>query len=172
MKAILPDLLAPGLSLLFCGTAASTTSAREQAYYAKPGNKFWPTLHTVGITPRRFLPQEFRELLALGIGFTDLCKTHYGTDAQLPDDAFDVAALKKKIKQFAPKIVAFTSKRAAETFFSTPQVYGWHTSTQVRLIAQPVPPPATRFFVLPSPSGLATRYFDISYWQQLSAALR
>lgn len=165
MKAILPDLLAPSLSLLFCGTAASATSAREQAYYAKPGNKFWPTLHTVGITPRRFLPHEFRELLALGMGFTDLCKTHSGTDAQLPPDAFDVRAFQAKLNIFSPRIVAFTSKRAGQTFFARPVAYG------LQVAPAGVRARKMQFFVLPSPSGLATRYFDVTYWRELSTAL-
>jgi TDG/mug DNA glycosylase family protein len=52
-------LLAPNLRLVFCGTAPSKASAAAKAYYAKPGNKFWPTLHQVGITPRRFTPNEY-----------------------------------------------------------------------------------------------------------------
>jgi G:T/U-mismatch repair DNA glycosylase len=41
---VLPDLLRPGLRIVFCGTAAGTASARAGAYYAGPGNAFWPTL--------------------------------------------------------------------------------------------------------------------------------
>ncbi len=53
---VLPDLLAPGLDIVFCGTGAGAWSARVGAYYAKPGNKFWPTLYAVGLTPRRLQP--------------------------------------------------------------------------------------------------------------------
>ncbi len=42
---ILPDVLAPGLALVVCGSAAGTVSARVGAYYAGPGNRFWPTPH-------------------------------------------------------------------------------------------------------------------------------
>ncbi len=55
---ILPDVLAPGLDIVFCGTGAGAWSARVGAYYGKPGNKFWPTLHAVGLTPRRREPAE------------------------------------------------------------------------------------------------------------------
>ena len=51
-----PDLLAPGLDLVFCGTAPSPASFKARAYYANPGNAFWPTLHAVGLTPERLAP--------------------------------------------------------------------------------------------------------------------
>ena len=58
-----PDLLAPGLDLVFCGTAPSPVSFKAQAYYANPGNAFWPTLFAVGLTPERLAPQRYSELL-------------------------------------------------------------------------------------------------------------
>ena len=63
---ILPDLLQPGLDLVFCGTAAGRRSAEEGAYYAHPGNLFWRTLHAVALTPRLFAPAEYPLLPALG----------------------------------------------------------------------------------------------------------
>jgi TDG/mug DNA glycosylase family protein len=51
--------LAPGLDLVFCGTAPSPASFKARAYYANPGNAFWPTLHAVGLTPERLTPQRF-----------------------------------------------------------------------------------------------------------------
>src|SRR3546814_18596882 len=65
---VLPDVLAPGLRLVFCGSAAGRKSAELGAYYAGPGNKSWPTLYEIGLTPRHFRPPEFRELRTLGIG--------------------------------------------------------------------------------------------------------
>ena len=78
-----PDLLAPGLDLVFCGTAPSPASFKARAYYANPGNAFWPTLHAVGLTPERLAPQRYPELLAWRIGLTDLNKTEYGSDHEL-----------------------------------------------------------------------------------------
>jgi len=49
---VLPDMLAPGLRIVFCGTAVGSASARRRAYYASPGNSFWPTLFRVGLTKR------------------------------------------------------------------------------------------------------------------------
>ena len=50
-RHLVPDLLAPGLDLVFCGTAPSPASFKARAYYANPGNAFWPTLNAVGLTP-------------------------------------------------------------------------------------------------------------------------
>jgi TDG/mug DNA glycosylase family protein len=155
---ILPDLLQPGLALVFCGTAPSRASAAAGAYYAKPGNRFWPTLHRVGLTPHRFSPQEYPQLLALGIGLTDLCKVHAGTDEELPDDAFDVPAFLEKIERFTPRMVAFTSKNAAQAALGKKVNYG----LQADRIG------TSNVFVLTSPSGLATRFFDIRIWQKLA----
>ncbi len=163
MKDLLPDLLAPNLKLLFCGTAPSTASAAAKAYYAKPGNKFWPSLHAVGITPRQFAPAEYRTLLTLSIGFTDLCKHVAGTDAQLPKDAFDVDAVSAKLKKYTPAIVAFTSKNAAQSYLGHGVEYGWQRGQAGE---------ATAIFVLPSPSGLATRFFNIAIWQELADAIK
>jgi len=111
-KHILPDRLRPGLKLVFCGTAAGRQSALQQAYYAHSQNKFWATLHKVGLTPRRFMPHDYESLWELGIGLTDIAKHTYGMDHQLPKDALGqeaVAALKARIRKFKPAILAFTS---------------------------------------------------------------
>jgi TDG/mug DNA glycosylase family protein len=60
---ILPDMLARGLKVVFCGTAAGRVSAATQSYYAHPQNQFWRTLAAVGLTPRQLRPGEYRELL-------------------------------------------------------------------------------------------------------------
>ena len=100
---ILPDVLQPGLALVFCGTAAGKRSAAEGAYYAHPGNLFWRALAEVGLTPHRYPAEEFPRLAELGIGFTDLAKFHSGNDSELPRDAFDVPALVAKIERYAPR---------------------------------------------------------------------
>ena len=105
-----PDLLVPGLKVVFCGTALGRVSAEQQAYYANPGNFFWRTLHNTGLTPDLVKPQDYARLLDYGIGLTDLSKGHFGNDNQLPPDALDADALREKIARYQPKILAFTSK--------------------------------------------------------------
>lgn len=155
---LVPDLLAPQLKLVFCGTAPSRASVAAAAYYAKPGNRFWPTLHSVGITPYRYSPRDYPQLLTLHIGLTDLCKVYSGVDAELPDDAFDFDAFEKKMQQYQPSIIAFTSKNAAQSYLKISVAYGMQ-STRLG---------DSKLFVLTSPSGLATRFFDIEIWRVLA----
>ncbi|HEY0198826.1 MAG TPA: mismatch-specific DNA-glycosylase [Rhodanobacter sp.] len=159
---ILPDVLQPGLALVFCGTAAGRRSAAEGAYYAHPGNLFWSALHQAGITPRLLAPQEFRQLPGHGIGLTDLAKRHAGNDSELPRDAFDVAALIDKIERHAPRLLAFTSKNAGRAALGRPVDYG----------LQPERFGTTRLFVLPSPSGQARGHWNIAPWLSLGTELR
>jgi TDG/mug DNA glycosylase family protein len=157
---ILPDVLRPGLALVFCGTAAGKRSAAEGAYYAHPGNLFWRALFEAGFTPRLFAPHEFPLLPAHGIGLTDLAKRHSGNDDELPRDAFDVPALVAKIERHAPQLLAFTSKNAARAALG-------HAIARYGLQDEPFGP--ARVFVLPSPSGQARGHWDIEPWRALAA---
>jgi double-stranded uracil-DNA glycosylase len=155
---ILPDVLQPGLRLVFCGTAAGKRSAEAGAYYAHPGNQFWRALFQSGLTPRLLAPQEFLLLPGFGIGLTDLAKRHAGNDDELPKDAFDVPGLMAKIKRYAPGVLAFTSKNAARAALGTTTAYG----------LQPHGFGGTQVFVLPSPSGQARGHWDIEPWMKLA----
>ena len=96
--SVLLDLIEPGLKTLFCGSAASTTSARRKAYYAGPGNRFWSILQQTCMTPRLFESKEYRLLADLGIGLTDLAKHEFGMDEDLSTAAYDVQGLIKKVE--------------------------------------------------------------------------
>jgi double-stranded uracil-DNA glycosylase len=157
-ETVLPDVLAPGLRIVFCGTAASAKSAEVGAPYAGPGNYFWPALHEAGFTPRRLHPQEFREVLAYGIGLTDLCKTRSGSDREVGTGAFDRGRLLATLQDSAPAWVAFTSKAAGKAALGRPVDYG----------EQPELFGGARSFVLPSPSGLARGFWDIERWRELA----
>lgn len=160
-----PDLLVPGLALVFCGTALGRKSAEAQAYYANPTNLFWRTLHGTGLTPQRLPPGEYARLLDYGIGLTDLAKRHFGNDAELPGDAFDPAALREKMLRYRPAILAFTSKTGASAFLDRP-------TGRIPLGEQAERIGETRLFVLPSPSGHARRYWDVAVWEALAAQVR
>ena len=162
-QPILPDVLQPRLKLVFCGTAPSRRSAAAGAYYAHPGNHFWRALHEAGLTPRLYAPSEFRLLAELGIGLTDLAKCHSGNDSELPDDAFDVPALLARIKRYAPRVLAFTSKNAAHAVLQR-RIFAY--GPQFEYIG------TTAVHVLPSPSGQARGYWDISPWKALAQALK
>ena len=163
MKDILPDVLTLNLNIVFCGTAAGNESARQGAYYAHPGNKFWSTLYTVGLTPRQLRPAEFAEVLHYGIGLTDLAKFVSGNDDTLSPQDFDPSALADKIYSLRPKVLAFTSKTAGSIFLRSKRiVFG----------LQPEMIGTTSMFVLPSPSGLARRSWDIAHWSAAAAFVR
>ncbi len=159
---VLEDLLAPDLRLVICGSAAGTVSARRRAYYAGPGNRFWPTLAEVGLTDHVLRPEEYRGLLSFGIGLTDVVKTAYGADSEIPKAAFAPDAVLVKLLRFRPRMLATNGKRAAQELFRHRVDYGLQPT---RLAQVPV-------FVLPSTSGRAGPFFDLAPWRELAALVR
>ena len=155
---VLPDLLAPNLGIVFCGTAVGTASARRGAYYAGPGNAFWPTLFKVGLTPRLFASEEYRDLKRYGLGLTDLAKSVSGADSSLSAHHFDCARLRRTVLKYRPRVLAFTSKRAAREFVGHPVGYG--------ALREKIGD--TTLFVLPSPSGAARRHWSAAPWRELA----
>lgn len=163
-KHVLPERLKPGLRLVFCGTAAGRQSAIQGAYYAHPQNRFWRTLHAVGLTPRLYAPAEYDLLWDLGIGLTDIAKFAYGMDHQLPADALGAkaaAALRARIAKIAPRHLAFTSLTAGRAVMGSKAAAG----------EQPERLGDTRVWILPSPSPLAANHFDIAPWRALARAV-
>ena len=157
---LIPDLLAPGLDLVFCGTAPSPASFKARAYYANPGNAFWPTLQAVGLTPERLAPQRYPELLALGLGLTDLNKTEVGSDHELTPEAMDAGSLHAKLRRFRPAAIAFTSKHAAALALGVKApAYGRHAELLEGAVA----------FVLASPSGRARSFWTLAPWKEAAA---
>lgn len=161
-----PDVLADDLNVVFCGTALGRASAQAKAYYANPGNFFWKALHGVGLTPTLIKPSDYASVLNYRIGLTDLCKTAYGQDTELPEDAFDYDTLRAKLDQYQPRILAFTSKTGAAGFI------GHETTLGLPYGEQEMRHGDTRIFILPSPSGQARRFWTITPWQQLANAVK
>ncbi|MEP7384654.1 MAG: mismatch-specific DNA-glycosylase [Gemmatimonadota bacterium] len=160
---MLPDLLIPGLRLVICGSAASTASARAGAYYAGPQNRFWRTLHEVGLTPRLLAPAEYRELLPYGIGLTDIVKSQVGSDRDIHPSAGDAPALRKRIARVAPAMLCFNGKRPAQQLLGRATVdYGLQTE---RL-------DSVRLFVAPSTSAAARGHWSIDPWHELARLVR
>ena len=165
VRPIVPDLLAPSLRLVFCGTAPSRVSKERQAYYANPGNRFWRTLHEAGLTPTRLAPAEYPKLLAFGIGLTDLNKREWGNDDELTTAGFDVAAFAQKMRRHRPAAIAFTSKTAAGIFLG-------RSTGQLDYGAQEGTLDGIALHVLPSTSGHAVRYFNLAPWAALRTVLQ
>lgn len=168
-RALVPDVLVPGLDLVFCGTAPSPISFRERAYYANPGNVFWRTLHQVGLLPEVFDPRRYPEVLRHGIGLTDLNKTEYGSDHELSPAAMDAQALRAKLRRYRPAAVAFTSKNAGALFFGTRILaYGRQPDAVLAALDDAVLQ-AIAYFVLASPSGRARSWWTIEPWREAAA---
>ena len=158
----LQDLIQKDLSLVICGTAAGKASAERGAYYAGRGNKFWVTLHEVGLTDEVLRPEQYRQLLSYGIGLTDVAKTHAGGDREIPKHAYDPEALVAKLREIKPKVVCFNGKEAAKRFFRIRSVdFGEYDSGHPTL-------PGVRFFVAPSTSGAACGSWDLKIWRELA----
>jgi double-stranded uracil-DNA glycosylase len=161
----LPDLLRPGLDVVFVGTAAGRRSANVGAYYAGRGNRFWQTLADVGLTPRRYDPSEYREVLDLGIGFTDMSKSGVGMDHQIAAHMYDRRAFETKMRKYIPRFIAFTGKKAASLWLARP-------THQITLGLQSKNGDFPEVFVLPSTSGAASRYWDPRHWKKLASRIK
>jgi double-stranded uracil-DNA glycosylase len=158
----LPDLLAPGLALVICGSAAGSRSAAMRLPYAGPNNKFWRILHDAGFTPVRLSPSRYRDLLSYGIGLTDMAKFYAGGDAGIRRVDDDPAALRLKIEGLRPRALAFNGVRAARAFLKRTPTYG----RQAEVIGP------TAMFALPSTAGPASWRWDEAPWRELAAFLR
>ena len=87
---VLPDVVAPGLRVLFSGINPGLFSAWTGQHFARPGNRFWPALHRSGFTPRLLRPDEQVELLTLGLGVTNLvARATARADELSPDEIVD-----------------------------------------------------------------------------------
>ncbi len=156
---VLPDVLQAGLTTVFCGSAPGKASARQGAYYAHPGNRFWRSLFEAGFTDRQLSPEEYPSLPDFGVGLTDLAKHEFGNDDELSAAAYDVEGLAERVCAVKPKLLAFNGKRPASAFFGVRTIdYGEARGFE-----------GVRVFVLPATSGRATRFFNISYWLHVGA---
>ena len=157
---MLKDVLQPNLRLVVCGSAAGRRSAELGQYYAGPGNKFWTTLAVTGLTPRKLAPAEADLLPSFGIGLTDVVKGQSGSDIGIDFSRSDVPALEAKLVHFAPALLCFNGKRAAQVFLGVRDV-GFGLQPQVA--------GRTRLFIAPSTSGAANGTWDLRPWEELAA---
>src|SRR5262245_57561636 len=102
----LPDLVRPGLEILFVGINPGLKSARVGHYYAGPGNLFWRCLHESGLVPVRLRPEEDRRLLEYGIGITDCVSRPSRSASEVTRAEFECAApiLEAKIRSLSPRV--------------------------------------------------------------------
>ena len=145
----LPDLVAPGIRLLFVGFNPSVRAARLGHYYAGRNNRFWELLAASGLTPGRFRFEEDRRLLELGIGVTDLVKrpTRAAAEVSAAEYREGVRRLRAMVAGIRPRVVCYNGKGVYLMAAGVPAAPWGAQATQVT--------PGTTDFVVPSPSGLA-----------------
>ena len=152
---ILPDVLDYNLRIVFCGSAVGNRSAALGAYYAGPGNRFWPVLYETRLTSHQINPQLYATVIKFGIGLTDIAKNASGADSDLPKGADDRDDLERKITHFQPRTLAFNGKRAGAAYLGL---------KSVKFGLQPSMRGNTEIFILPSTSGAAKAFWDARYW--------
>jgi len=146
-----PDVIAPGLGVLFCGINPGLYTAAVGHHFARPGNRFWPALHQSGFTPRLLSPFDESELLDLRLGITNVVARATATAAELsPQDFINGGRiLRRKIRRFAPRFVAVLGVGAYRVAFGQLKAA---IGEQNESIA------GARVWVLPNPSGLNANY--------------
>jgi TDG/mug DNA glycosylase family protein len=146
-----PDVITPGLRVLFCGINPGLYSAVTGHHFARPGNRFWPTLYQAGFTPRLLIPAEERELLTLGYGITNLVSRATATADELASEELVSGRrlLESKVKRYQPRVVAVLGVGAYRTAFAKKTVM---LGPQSERLAN------SEVWVLPNPSGLNAHY--------------
>jgi TDG/mug DNA glycosylase family protein len=146
-----PDLIGRGLSVLFCGINPSLYSVAVQHHFARPGNRFWRTLHGAGFSERLLRPDEERELLGSGVGITNLVARGTARADELRPEEYDAGALvlTSKLARYRPRYVAFLGVQAYRFAFKAPRA---QVGPQSARLAN------SQVWVLPNPSGLNAHY--------------
>ena len=143
----IPDVIQADLRILFCGINPGLYSAAIQHHFGRPGNRFWPTLHRAGFTPRQFTPYEERELLPLGYGITNVVERSSARADELSGEELLVGGerLRQRVIDYRPKVLAVLGITAYRGAFLQPKA-------QMGLQSETIG--ATKIWVLPNPSGL------------------
>jgi TDG/mug DNA glycosylase family protein len=157
-ESAIPDVLAPGLRVVFCGINPGFVSAAVGAHFANPRNDFWRLLHDARFTPRLLTAEEQFEALRFGIGLTNAApRTTRGSgDLRRADFAGASERLTAVAAQLRPHWIAFVGMEASRgTFRERPEL-----GEQERRLAE------TRLFVLPStsPANAAVPYAERLKW--------
>ena len=165
MPSAVPDVLGPGLSVVFCGINPGRWSAAAAAHFANPRNDFWRLLAEAGLTPRQLSPEEQWELLDRGFGLTNAAErtTPGSSDLRRADFAGSAERLERIAVELRPRFIAFVGKAAYEGAFRERPALG----------LQERRPGETRLFVLPStsPANAAVPYEERLQWFHALAEL-
>jgi TDG/mug DNA glycosylase family protein len=158
VPSAVPDILAPGLRIVFCGINPGFRSAVAAAHFANPRNDFWRLLAAAGLTPRVLRPEEQWKLLELGYGLTNAAyrTTKGSSDLRRGDFAGSARRLERIARELRPRTIAFVGKAAYEGAFRERPALG----RQERRLG------GAALFVLPStsPANAAVPYEERLRW--------
>jgi double-stranded uracil-DNA glycosylase len=145
------DVIAPNLRILFCGINPGLYSAATGHHFARPGNRFWPTLYQAGLTAHLLHPSEERELLTFGYGITNLVARATATADELSPEELVAGQkrLRAKVQRYESRVVAVLGISAYRTAFARKTVMLGQQSERLADAA---------LWVLPNPSGLNAHY--------------
>jgi TDG/mug DNA glycosylase family protein len=146
-----PDIVAPGLRVLFCGINPGLYSAATGHHFARPGNRFWRALHEAGLTERMLHPSEESELLGRGYGITNVVARATAGAAELSATELEEGGrrLARKVRRYRPRCVAVLGVQAYRVAFGRP-------TAEIGLQADSLE--GAMLWVLPNPSGLNAHY--------------
>ncbi|MBQ1088716.1 G/U mismatch-specific DNA glycosylase [Streptomyces sp. B93] len=144
---LVPDVVADGLRVLFCGINPGLMTAATGHHFARPGNRFWPVLHLSGFTPRLLKPAEQEELLSYGLGITNVVARATARADELSAQEYREGGrlLALKVARRRPRWLAVVGVTAYRAAFGD---RGAGVGPQERLVGE------SRVWVLPNPSGL------------------
>jgi len=147
----IPDVLAKGLDVVFCGVNPGLYSAAVGCHFARPGNRFWPALRDSGFTECILRPQEQDRLLEYGLGVTNLVNRATAVAAELSgaDLRRGRGVLKRKLARYRPSFVVVLGIGAYRSAFEAPEA---------SIGAQSLRLHGARVWLLPNPSGLNAHY--------------
>jgi double-stranded uracil-DNA glycosylase len=142
-----PDVIAAGLRVLFCGINPSLYSAAVGHHFARPGNRFWPALHSAGLTDRVLKPFEDRLLLGQGFGITNIVDraTARADELTVAELVAGQRSLEAKVHSQRPAVVAVLGVTAYRIALGRPRAI---LGRQPETIADAL------IWILPNPSGL------------------
>lgn len=149
--ATVADLIAPGVRVLLVGINPSLWSGHAGYHFARPTNRLWRTLHEAGFTPRQLHPSEYADLLAAGIGVTNLVAraTARGDEVTAGELRVGAAIVAGLAERYAPAYVAFLGLTAYRVAFGRAKAH---------VGMQPEPLGPSKTWLLPNPSGLNASY--------------
>jgi TDG/mug DNA glycosylase family protein len=147
----IPDVIGPGLAVLFVGINPGLYSAAIGHHFGRPGNRFWPALFEAGFTPRLLRPEEDVELPAWHLGITNLVSRATGAASELADEELRAGrvTLEEKVACHSPRWTAFVGIGAYATAFGRRKAA---LGPQEETIGE------SRIWVLPNTSGLNAHF--------------